>query len=396
MPAIGDIAWPFAVNWVDPVRLTLSFKTEIILSRSGKEQRRALRHTPRKSIEFSSLVNLVDLQTFRALMDNHQNAPMILPDPTREVALSAAAPDAAYQVSVVPIPDWAAVGAAVFLTDGDRVEMKIIDSVAAPYVHFTTPSLAWPKSARLSPGLEGMLEGEIQTTQLTDTTATAAIRYNVRPASEPARALGAAAISLNGRAILSLLPNWRDNIGITYAYPSENVDYDRGEIATFRPVKFGTQIFRASYLGATADEIQEIQRWFERAKGRQGEFYLPSGLADIAPKVPMVSGSSTILVAGRRLFDAYATNTVQRALEVLMRSGDRIYRAITNIAVAGEDTLITVNTPWPTLVAVSPISRVSWMPACRFASDELTFEYETNSVAQTVPAIQTIEDLPAE
>ncbi|HLP67781.1 MAG TPA: hypothetical protein VK181_09705, partial [Rhizobium sp.] len=48
--------WPWTINWKDGLNIAEEFKTDIIEARSGREQRIAMRSTPRKTLEFSILL----------------------------------------------------------------------------------------------------------------------------------------------------------------------------------------------------------------------------------------------------------------------------------------------------------------------------------------------------
>lgn len=390
--------WPFAVDWSSPFRVNLSYKTEIWASRSGKEQRRALRDTPRKSLEFTSHTNHAKLRAFKALMATWQNKVMIMPEVTRSALITAPVADGSATVLVDALEDWLVDGATVVMVSGERLELRKIDLVNGLAVTFTSAGGAWPAGTKLHPGLEGMLAGELRVKQFTDSVARVSVQFDVTPASELPRALGSAVSTLGGREVFTKQPNWRDGIDLTYQYTSETVDYGRGRTATFRPIHFSTQIFKASYLGKNAARALELQQFFERQRGRQGEFYMPTGLNDLPLKVPSLSGNFYLRIADQEVFSAYAQDTVHRAVEVVMNDGRRLYRQVEEITAVsdseGNDTLIKVTAAWPYTLNPAEVAHISWMPTCRHATDEMTIEWLTDSVAQTQFAIQTLEDLP--
>ncbi len=395
--------WPFAVDWKSGFRVNLSFKTDIWTSRSGKEQRRALRTTPRKTVEFSSITSGVKLRTFRALMASWQNKVMIMPDVTRRVLASAASAGGTTSVTVDAVPDWLAAGATVVMVDGDRREIRKIDHLADQVVVFTASSGAWPAGSKVYPGLQGVLAGDLSARQLTDSIATVNVRFEVDPASEPPRSQGSPVATLEGREVFTRKPNWRDGIDVSYQFPSETVDYGRGVISRFRPISFSTQIFKASYVGRDPENLQAIQQVFERAKGRRGEFHISTGMPDLVLAATALVGNFFIRVAGQEVFSAFANDTVHRAIEVVLNDGSRFYRKlvgttpITTVSdVDGDDTMIQLTGALPVTITPASVSRISWLPAARFASDEMTIDYLTDEVGQTQLAIQTLEDLAVE
>lgn len=395
--------WPFAVNWADGFKVNLSFKTDIWASRSGKEQRRALRTTPRKTVEFSSITSGVKLRTFRALMASWQNKVMVMPDVTRKVYLTAASAPGGTSVTLDAVKDWIVADATVVMIDGERREIRKVDYVTGLVVTFTASSGAWPAGAAVHPGLQGVLAGELSANQLTDSTARVNVRFEVDPASEPPRSAGSPVATLEGREVFTRKPNWRDGVDVSYQFPSEVVDYGRGVISRFRPISFSTQVFKATYVGRDPDNLLAIQQMFERAKGRRGEFHISTGMPDLVLNATALVGNFFIRVAGQEVFQAFSTDTVHRAIEVVMNDGTRFYRKlvgstpITTVSdVDGDDTLIQLTGALPQTITPDTVSRISWLPAARFASDEMTIEYLTDEVGQTQLAIQTLEDLAVE
>lgn len=395
--------WPFPVDWKTGFRVNLSFKTETWASRSGKEQRRALRTTPRKSVEFTSITRGDKLRSFRALMASWQNKVMIMPDVTRKVLLSAPAAGGSTSVTVDAVKDWTVADATVVLSEGERREIRKIDHVEGLTIFFTASGGAWSQGAKMHPGLEGTLSGDLRAAQFTDDKARVNVKFDVLPTTEPPRDQGSPVATLEGREVFTRTPNWKDGIDVNYQYPSEVVDYGRGVIATFRPIDFSTQLFKATYVGRDAANLTLIQQFYERMKGRRGEFHASTGLADLVIAQTALVGNFFLRVAGQEVFTAYAQDTVHRAIEVKMIDGTRFFRKlvgtdpITTVSDSfGDDTLIQVSAAWPYTLTPENVSRISWLPAARLASDDLTIEYLTDEVGQVQLAIQTLEDLPVE
>src|SRR5215217_1536312 len=116
------IMWPFEVDWSAAFRVTYQYLTDVFVNRSGGEQRRATRETPRKVIEFTStLMNGAQLRTFNRLIETGQNQLVVMPEVTC-VARSAAATtlSGATAMSVEAIPAWLAAGSEVVLAAGTR------------------------------------------------------------------------------------------------------------------------------------------------------------------------------------------------------------------------------------------------------------------------------------
>lgn len=395
MPVTDYATWPLNADWATPVNVTLAFKTDMWVSRSGKEQRRALRETPRKRIEFTSVIWKSQQQTMRAVLAKSQNKAMLVPDFTRSVGLVVTTSEGA-DAELTSVPDWIVAGAYVFFVTPNRVEAREVESIDGLDVTFTDSSAVWPASTKVKPALAGQLATNLQTKQLTDGAVRASIVFDVTPGSEPERDLGTAAATIGGREIFTRRPNWIGGIDVDYQWPIETVDYGRGVTEIFRPINFGTQLFRAGYVNTTSAQAVEIQQAFERAAGRQGEFYMSTWLSDLTMAGAVETGETTFKVAGREVFDAYATDTVHQAIEVVLQGGTRLYRLVDGITLSGDDSIIEIASAWPYDIDPARVIRISWLLACRFASDEMTIEHITDGVSRVQFAIQSLENLPAE
>lgn len=392
--------WPFAVDWSDSYKVTLGYKTDLWSSRSGKEQRRALRATPRRSLEFTSQTKFEKLRQFRRLMASWQNKVMVMPDAVRSTTLTAAVDAGETTIPVAASADWLASGATVVLINGEAREIRKISYVSGLNVEMTAGGASWPAGTKIHPGLEGMVASNMRVNQLTDGVAKVSVHFDVTPASEPALDDGSPEATLAGREVFLKRPNWATALDITYSYPSEAVDYGYGVTATFRPIGFSTEIRRASYVGFNSDQATKLEQIFRRAKGRRGEFYLSSEMDDLPMAAPVLAGNYYLRVPGQEVYAAYANDTVYRAIEIVMRNGARIFRAVELIETindeAGNDTQIKVTQPWPYNIVPADVRRISWMPVSRFSGDEMTIEWRTVGVAQTQFTMQTLEALPAE
>ena len=91
-----------------PYEVTREYRTEIIVSRSGKEQRRALRQTPRKRIEYLSSLCDENVRAFDRAMVNAQRIPVSIPERVRFVKFADGLPPGFGALTIDPVPSWKA------------------------------------------------------------------------------------------------------------------------------------------------------------------------------------------------------------------------------------------------------------------------------------------------
>jgi hypothetical protein len=402
LPVVGVRAYlaPFKPNWRSPVKIDVEFKTDIIVSRSGQEQRRALRAKPRKRLEFTALAYNAKLRLVNEILDSAQTSIIIMPEFTRRGRVVSPMIGGALEAVVdTPVPPWIVPDAAVILGSGERFESRRVDSVVGNIVTFTSASVEpWVAGTLIYPALSGTLAQDLQAKRFTNTTSEIAIVYDVLPGSEETWFSPDVVETFNGREVFLKKPNWAENPSINYQHEWERVDYGYGVIARYHPIDFSTRLYRATYVGRTGHEAHAIREFFERMKGQRGEFYMPTWESDIIIKVPAQAATNTLRVSGTGLVSAYRESTVRKAVAVFLRDGTRYLNVVAEVFEhsdeLGRDSVVNCVSPWPTTFNPSDVLFISWMPVWRHATDILSMQFLTGEVAQIQLTLKTLEDLP--
>lgn len=391
--------WSFKPNWRDSFRVSRAYRTDIFTSRSKRETRRALRDTPKRDFEFSSVMDRAEQREFDALMWKAQDKPFIAPDWSRRTTISLDAAASTDVLTFDAVPSWLVEGRALFLWDRrTRPTAVYVDSIDGTEVTLTDSLAdAWPAGSVVVPGPVGMFAGELRTTKHTNAVKTVRAMFSVEAGSEPVPTPAAAPVTHNGREVFTLRPNWAGEIDESMMWPSEMVDFNRGATASFRPFPFPSMLRRANFVGENIAAVQEIEDLFDRMKGQRGEFYMPTGSPDIVAKQAL--GGNNIRVDGLQMIEDFADSRIHKAICVRLRDGTQLYRTVTSIhqsLVWPEDALFDLDTPWPYSIPLEDVLWISWMPVYRFASDILTLDWLTAEVAQCELSMRSLEALPAE
>ena len=387
--------WPFAPNWRETPEFTAEFKTDIITSRSGKEQRRALRSTARRSLSYSVTASYEDRQRLVQLLSRWQSRPMLMADPTRSVRTSSGVSGSTLTVSAPP--DWMAAGKQI-LVEGSLVT---VTSVSGTTVTFT-PAIAdaLPQGTVVRPSLTGLLSGTMTATHPTSRVAEARITLAIDPGSEPANTGEPSLYMLAGREVFTLSPNWGETVSQAYDWPVEQVDYGFGRLKSYVPIDQGWMAQTATFVGIGRDTVDEIERFFNRQQGRRGEFMMPTGMQDISLRDTAIVGTNYLRAVGTDIYDNYHEDSRYRAVALKVTGNRLLLRAITGMYLIsdglGTDTVLEFSADWFENIDPADVLTISWLPVMRFASDELTFEWPTDEVAQVQMAMRSLENLPAE
>lgn len=395
--------WPLPINWAGGYKQTLEFKTEIIPSRSGKEQRIALRTTPRRSVEFRCIAAAADRREVNRNLDLAHYIDFIVPDVPKGIELPTAVMAGGTDISVGSVPSWASNGAVLTLLNGGDSGLCRVQAVDAGLGVITLSEpldTDWPLGTVLCPGIIGALADTTATSRATNDVIDLGLSLSERPGYLNYTSPAAASVTHNGREVLLEKPNWSSPVSVSHSWATEEVDYARGTVARFVPTAFGTRATRWEFSRSGKAEALSLIETFMRARGRRGEFYAPTWENDLPPKSAIVSGTSYLRVEGTEAALEYNGSTVFTRLLLVKSDGTYMIRRVSSWSTVtdgdGSDSLLTLSEPWPADIPLSDIIMVSFLTCNRFASDILTVDWLTDSVASIQFNIQTIEDLSAE
>lgn len=174
--------WPFRPNWSGTVTETLAWLTDVMESRTGVEQRRSLRQTPRKQIEYTGLHQGRE----RAMLDNLLNGvgehDWMLPIwwdqhfPERSlVAGENFIPCVTARFGQFRIGGWA-----VLMIGKFEYEVVQVAGFSATGIGLTAPlARPWSAGARIFPLQRSRLDGRPQFSRRSDATVLSSFRFNV-------------------------------------------------------------------------------------------------------------------------------------------------------------------------------------------------------------------------
>lgn len=410
MPVTGtrSVLWPFLPNFSSSFNVTLEYDTSIFVSRNGSEQRIAERADPRVSLEFNVTLAGAKLRRYRELMAFWQDRPFIVADISRNTVTDEPMLAGDTTVVVDNIESWIEQeDRAVVLVSGQgdrqQIGLRVIDNADSSNNVVTfkdTDGVDWPANTKIYAGVVANLEDDKSMSRSTTRVMAGQVRFSVLPGTELVEAPPLAPNEFNDRELFLYKPNWGSGNDNTDLHPTDYVDYGVGRIARFSPVSFPTITWAQNFVGRDAAGIRELLDVFKRMKGRQGEFYMPTWEEDITPKADMLAGSLGLRVEGLDTFNAYAEDETTRALMVELNDGTRLFKVIAEITDIeddlGHDTLINMSEVWADTIDIEDVAFVSWVRVWRFATDDLTAEFLTNSVANVQMSMVTLPDEPAE
>lgn len=394
--------WPFKPNWSTPWSATYEWKTDIISSRNGTEQRRATRVAPRRSLSFANVVRPEAQIEFKRMISRRSKGTFAVADPTTHVLVSVPVSNQDSAI-LTAVPWWVAPDKYVVFEYGEQRVRRQVKEVDGPNVTFwLTDGLSWPAGTRVYPGLVCELPDEFSTTRRSQRVSSYNVTFEVVPGSSPLESLGTPFELFDGREVLPFRHNWTENQTLVFLRPSELVGFPYGVQDRFYPAptpRFRVQLttsFKSSAEAAT------LRQFATRMRGRQGEFYMSLGTDDLVPHLDLLPNVDTqyLRTEGSADFLAYRENETARAIEVVLFDGTVLRRVIDSVEyvddMQGESTQFNLRGQWPYTILLADIQKVSFLHVWRLSSDTYDESWDTSSVCRVQINFETLKREEAE
>lgn len=174
--------WPFEPNWSESVSEVLSWLTDVMSSKIGAEQRRALRPNPKRSFEFATMAEGPEQALLSNLLSAFSAQKWYLPIWYDVSILDTGVPSGS---TFLPCRDAASsgmrAGAVAFIAGNDAFtnELVEIQSIGANGITLVGPTtLNWPAGARIFPVTIGRLTDQPQLRKRSSSLVTSNVRFD--------------------------------------------------------------------------------------------------------------------------------------------------------------------------------------------------------------------------
>jgi hypothetical protein len=392
-----SLIWPtedFSVNWSVPYETEIEYRTDIFVSRNGKEQRRAQRRKPRKRITYQSIFQASSLRKFNAILANRQTRTFTIPEETKTVLLSADALSGSNTLSFANVPSWVQAGFSYMLLLDNKREVVRVETVSPTSVTLTANlQNDWYKDEYFVPLLTVRMATSIAAPLVTNGVATVTQAWEVEPTTEPFEEETITYPQYEGYYVFTDQHNWGESLSVQKNYEREEVDFGKGRARYFTPIDFPNQVRTLSVVTEDPAETSNIRQLFQKMRGRAGEFWLPTWERDLELISDVSAGSDRLLCEGTDLFNYYEGDKVFQNVMIMLVDGSKSYHRILSYQLLGNDTEVQLTEPLPLGLELSEVELICFLPRVRFGSDTLTTSWLTREVASVSIAFQTLEDL---
>lgn len=396
---------PLVPNWSSPVRESLEFKTDIITSFDGKEQRRSVRRNPRRSFEFVADCWGRGKVMLDAFMAQSLSKPMsLLPDPTASTTLRSrmnpAGEDETTQDAILSEEISEARSGDYLIFDLGQGNMEALRIVGISGTDRNEVSLAdvtetvMPAGTPVYLARKGYLREAPNTQRAVKNHASVRVGFDIDPGTGNPSLSSEGVVNLGWREAMMTKPNWSEGVELDYIWNRRPVDYGFGKTHNFVPINFPSRITKFQFLGKSQSEVRVLRDFFIRHMGRRKEFICPTWEDDV-PYSYIAAGSRSILIDGAYFASTYSNSTVFKRIVIMMADGSYHHRQVDAVEYL-EDTdtsVLRTRTDLP-FVSLTPstVFGISWGLISRFASDKMEINWLTSKVAEFALPIQTLEN----
>lgn len=189
----------------------------------------------------------------------------------------------------------------------------------------------------------------------------------------------------NGFELLLRPPVWASSLNSDFARSANRLDNLTGFFRYDVKSPESTETKEIDYLLKGRNEINNIQRFFCRCKGRLHSFYAPTWLQDAEIISDSPAGSTFILVKYSMYWKYYSQSKRRKKLIVFYKDMSAL---IVNVAGyttddTGEYGKIYLESPLTRAINRKNVLMISYLCRYRLNSDSLTINYETVELATT-------------
>ncbi|WKB50772.1 hypothetical protein [Eleftheria terrae] len=378
-------------DWSDGMTERLEWLSEVLEAHDGSEQRIRLRQLPRRSFEYSWLLEGQDVRLLEHLLFAWGARIYCLPvwtDGSRLLQDVVAGgrqlvvPDAAHS-------DYHPGGIAVLwrsTAENEAVEIASVDGAALTLTLALGQS--WPAGTRVLPARLARLDGTTGVRRLTDTIASGRCRFTVED-------LGASSAPEPGTvyrsySVFDWPPDWSEEIDVSCQRKLTVIDSGTGPRG-FDDESGAPQLGRRlTWLLPNRPQITAFRQWLAARTGRVHPCWLPTFTSNLQVSRAVVSGGSGLVVRNTG-YSRFVTAHPQRRDLILRTRLGTFFRRVTGAEeLSAQEELLSLDQPLDVTVTVDQVLQVSWLELVRLDQDAVELFWETDGVVRVQLSTRTL------
>lgn len=387
------IVFPFPPNWASPVREALEWKTDVLRAHDGTEQRRSLRVTPRRSLDYNVLLKGPDSDLLETTLWGWSTRDFVLPIWT-DMARSTTVTVVGAETVMVDVTDRSFVvgGYAVLFLNSTTYEACQIGALVEGGFTTVTPlQNEWPAGTKVYPAASAHISTTTATQRHTNRVLTGRMMFLMSPGENPHAPAVAAEVNYDGIEVVTTPLNWRQAISNDFTRQQMIADAGVGPISYFEQDAY-TRITRPfEWVLRNKADIVAFRAFLARRQGQAKTCWIPSWHGDFTV-VGTTGPSSASLVVTRTAFESLVGVDINRdRIRVRMTDGTTFYRKIEAVTVVDSNTmLLGLDDDFGIELNTSNVFAVDFLLRCRLASDRVEIPWITDGVANPTLVFTTV------
>lgn len=338
LPVIGRRInlWPFEPDWASPINEFLEWKTNILKSFNGSEQRLSIRESPRRGFEYQVLnLKANNSSMVSALLWGWQNRNYALPlwmDMTR---LTLPATQGTDLIACQTSNRGFFINGLVLLyaspTDYEVIEIESFNSGAIQLKKNLEKT--WAIGTKVYPINIARIPDSVSTQHLTDSVARTQVRFLCDPlVNDPYVPNTVATKLFNGKELFDLSPNWESSVSKENEYPYEVYDSQTSGVYVSQTTRNPVVNIKRQWIFKGKDEILKFREFLGRRKGRAISFYCPSWFTDFELYGFENSSAVAIRVKNNEFFRMVGVDTALAGLMIKVPGQQPVFRRILEVS----------------------------------------------------------------
>jgi hypothetical protein len=390
--------FPVDPDWSEQITERAEYKSALLESKNGAEQRIALRTMPRPILRFkAATLEARDTAELEALLWQWSGWRWAVPYWPDGVPLSTDVAAGATVIPVATVQRAFTVGGSVLLwRDMRTFEVGVIASFDASSITLTDGTVsAWAADGLtlVLPLFFGRQTDAQEIIGHTSSVRDGMFEFECDGANFP---VAAWPVQYAGFDVLHLEPNRNADPSSRYTRNVFVLDSDAGKISMF---DFGgmPKVMRRgiSLLLDGRDDIALFRSFRANRLGQVKPFWFPSWSDDLTLAADITAGATTITVDDIFYTERMFPNVARRRLAFITASGTQYFRKVLSVSRAGGHEILTLDSALPAAMDRGQVM-VSFLTLNRLAVDDATMQWHTTTIAEaTLDTIEIPREVPA-
>lgn len=371
-------AWSFIPDWSRGILERIDWKSDVLQSYDGSEQRGALRLGPRKSWEFEAFFEGKARRYAESLIWGWGARTWALPVWPDGQGL--AAPLAAGS-NVVPLStatrDFRAGGLVVILGDAFTFEVAEVDSVFADRIQLKRQTAgAWPQGAMVYPARLAQIMDRVTADRWSGDASGLRVSFDVVEPCDYTASAGAA--SYRGRPVLELRPEWSGGYDLELTRKLAELDNITGGRAFEDEAGIPATRQRMRFAATTRAEGDTLRRLAYFLQGRVKSAWVPTWTDDFKLSALVAPGAAGIDVEWTGYTQQIGRDVGRRDIRIELRSGSIFYRRIEGSQEVSQNVeRLALDSALPVQIAPDDVLQISFLSLARQDVDAVEFAHWT-------------------